>query len=1027
MPASRRASAGAAVFLLALISGCGPNGISAPEAGSTAEGSAPESSASSQVLSIGEPVEGDLSRQRPARFHFDLHSDEATVFTLEQTDVDLEARVLDAAGRLVGGFDGPYGTEAPERVCFVAPEAGTYSLELRPFGPAAGRFRVVWDLRRPATQADQLCATAAERFMAAEKVRLERNVTAELAREYEQIHQLWMASGHPFLATVALRQAGISWRTLGASVAAQKCYGEALEQAQQIGDPYLEISLSNDLGQVFRDRREYVEAQTVFEKALLRARSSGLLRLQASSLNNLALVDERTGRWHRAMERLREAAEIQGRFEPDQQHAQIRINLARVYTVLEHHEEALEILSEAAEIARRKGDAPREAAALTSIGWLQYLRGQPRQGVSSLQDALKLFREMGDRRWELGVLDRLGTVLAAAGNLDEAAAAYLDSLAISSQFDYAEEAAFTKVNLACLYPRLGRLDDALELLAEARSILQGIEDTSGLSFLEFCQAKAARETGDLDAALLAIERARERVDDLRSLARQRGERFRPIPLWQDFAELQLHLLIDKARRDRDSKFEMRALELIDLARARSLFELVLEAQLGVRSRAAPQLLAREREVQERLNAVAARATNGAQRPTRLAELTRQLERVRAEIRAADPYHERLVAPSSIDLDAVRACLDDESLLLRYVMTDERTYLFILGADHWKVLDLPMAPELEPQIQRFYEGLRQSSIDAAQPELAAHFLGRALLPVDAIPPGTRRLLIVADGSLHYLPFATLASPFASDGTSARWLIDDFEVLNLPSVALLSSLADSEPKPIDSVAVFADAVFSQEDERLTGESEPTCGSQTRDIGLERLPEGALPRLPCTRGEAERLLELSDKRSSHAAFGFDANKEAVLSLPLDRYQVLNFATHAFIDERFPELSGLVLSRLDSQGNPRDGDLYLHEIYGLRLSAELVALSGCQTALGRKVRGNGLLSMARGFLYAGSSRVLVSLWSVHDEATADLMGRFYEALLRDGESPTQALRTAQLWMKRQDRWQAPYYWAAFMLQGRP
>jgi CHAT domain-containing protein len=144
-----------------------------------------------------------------------------------------------------------------------------------------------------------------------------------------------------------------------------------------------------------------------------------------------------------------------------------------------------------------------------------------------------------------------------------------------------------------------------------------------------------------------------------------------------------------------------------------------------------------------------------------------------------------------------------------------------------------------------------------------------------------------------------------------------------------------------------------------------------------------------------------------------------------MLHFSTHGLLDSRHPELSGLVLSLVDEVGQPQEGFLRLNEIYGLRLNADLVVLSACQTGLGRQVSGEGLIGLTRGFMYAGSKRVMASLWEVDDAATTELMKRFYKGVLQEKLPPAAALRAAQIEMLQRKHWQSPYYWGAFMLQG--
>jgi CHAT domain-containing protein len=154
-------------------------------------------------------------------------------------------------------------------------------------------------------------------------------------------------------------------------------------------------------------------------------------------------------------------------------------------------------------------------------------------------------------------------------------------------------------------------------------------------------------------------------------------------------------------------------------------------------------------------------------------------------------------------------------------------------------------------------------------------------------------------------------------------------------------------------------------------------------------------------------------------------VVNGDISRYRYVHFATHGWLDSERPQLSSLVLSLVDQQGNSQDGFLRTNDIYNLKLSADLVVLSACQSGLGKEIKGEGLVGLTRGFMYAGAARVVVSLWNVNDKATADLMSRFYARMLKQGERPAAALRVAQVEMWKQKQWRSPYYWAAFTLQG--
>ncbi|MEW6734207.1 MAG: CHAT domain-containing protein, partial [Acidobacteriota bacterium] len=322
---------------------------------------------------------------------------------------------------------------------------------------------------------------------------------------------------------------------------------------------------------------------------------------------------------------------------------------------------------------------------------------------------------------------------------------------------------------------------------------------------------------------------------------------------------------------------------------------------------------------------------------------------------------------------------------------------------------------------------------------------------------KRLLIVNEGALQYIPFSALPSPLIKERPETELvpLIIKHEIVSLPSISLLAplrqELASRQPAP-KTVAVIADPVFHQNDSRIgkiagknsqkklqlsakanRSYSPPATSispslvaieQAVREIGINGT-ELSLPRLPFTRQEAEAIFKLVPQQQCWRALDFEANKRIVISNELSQYRIIQFSTHGLLNSLHPELSGIVLSLVDSNGQPQDGFLQLHEIYNLNLPAELVVLSACQTGLGKEVKGEGLIGLTRGFMYAGTPRVVASLWKVNDRATAELMSYFYQGMLTENKRPAAALRAAQIRLWNTKRWHTPYYWAAFQLQG--
>jgi len=325
-------------------------------------------------------------------------------------------------------------------------------------------------------------------------------------------------------------------------------------------------------------------------------------------------------------------------------------------------------------------------------------------------------------------------------------------------------------------------------------------------------------------------------------------------------------------------------------------------------------------------------------------------------------------------------------------------------------------------------------------------------------GGKRLVIVADGALQFIPFAALPIPAAPGENNApasyRPLITGHEIVSLPSASTLAVLRRemNDRKPASkTIAILADPVFTLNDARFapavaarnkrTTPSRKTSAlaeqPEQRGLALAVAQQAAtgsgviransqpIPRLPGTRREAERILSLVPDAGRMHVLDFAANRAAVADSGLGEYRYVHFATHGFIDSQHPELSGILLSMYDQKGEPQDGFLRAHEVFNLKLSAELVTLSACQTGLGKEIRGEGLVGLTRGFMYAGTPRVVVSLWSVSDEGTAELMSRFYREMLKEGKRPAAALRAAQIALLNDQKFASPFYWAAFTLQG--
>jgi CHAT domain-containing protein len=611
--------------------------------------------------------------------------------------------------------------------------------------------------------------------------------------------------------------------------------------------------------------------------------------------------------------------------------------------------------------------------------------------------------------------------------------------------------AATLTSLGDVYLNLSQYEKARGYYEQALVIRREIKDRRGEGQALVGLARALRDHGYLSQARAQVEGALPLIESIRTDIAGQELRTSYFASVQNYYGLYIDILMRLHKQRPDEGYVAAALQASERARARSLLELLTEARIEIRQGVDLTLLERERNLRRQLNAKAGHQTRllsrnhteqeAAEVNKEIQALTMQYQELQAQIRVASPRYAALTQPQPLTLEQTQQLLDAETLLLEYALGEERSYLWAVTPNSITGHELPGRTEVEAAARRLYDSLSSSSSLSEQKEASA--VSRMLLgPLAGQLSSSKRLLIVASGALQYLPFGALPAPAVSEQsgrsgqTSAnRPLIVDHEIVSLPSASTLAVLRHelSGRRPAaKTVAVLADPVFDRNDPRVKAATSQVAASRPADLSVSNLERSAreagllsFDRLRSTRREADEILALARADEGLKAVDFEASRATAMSEGLGQYRVVHFATHGLLNSQHPELSGMVFSLVDDRGQPQDGFLRAHEVYNLKLGADLVVLSGCQTALGKEVKGEGLLGLTRGFMYAGAPRVVASLWRVPDQATAELMRQFYKGMLTDGLRPAAALRAAQIGMLKGQRWAAPYYWAAFVLQG--
>lgn len=857
-------------------------------------------------------------------------------------------------------------------------------------------------------------------------------------------------------AAVILVNLGRLRSALGARAEGIAALREAIDIQRRVGDPRGEADAQAELGKALMDGSDYQAAGETLERSLTLRREARDRRGIASSLESLGVLSSRRAELDEAVRLLEEALAIRMELGDPREEAATTRHLANACFARGELARALQLHERALAIHRSFGSATAQATDLNNIGAVYQTIGDRRAARRYIRESLRGMRGAGDVAGEALARANLGILLEEEGDRAGAAREYAESIRLREAIGDRRGAALSRLNLAEVQSALGRTVRSQESLGDVLGTFRAIGDPAGEALalgalgdllLRQGRAGAAADTfrqaleiagrsglkeevwrseaglaacleaeGLWREALSGYERAIAGVESLRLevISPELKSRFlaRRIGLYDSAVRI-LREHGREAVRDGEPPAEV-AFAFAERSRARSLLDLLAESRADLRRGVDPALLRREAALVARL-ALAGRDLQIVrdQRDKEALEDTlrraeEELELLKVEIRQAAPRYAALLYPRPGRAREIQeSVLRPGEVLLEYMLGEDASDLWMLTHDAivWRVL--PGRAAIEPDVRRLLEVLRSRSADlgAAPAYLPlARRLGRLLLPGDPPQEGSR-LLIVADGILHYLPFEALIAPTAGKAGIDRPLIERYEIAYAPSASSLRLLRAPMAAGTDrsgTILVLSDP---------GGDSKSPW-------------QGARDPLPFAREESRRIGGLFVAEGRTVLLGDRATEEALKSADLRGVRYLHFAAHGLIDEEAPGRSGILLAG----GGSEDGLLQTNEIFGLGLGADMVVLSGCRTGLGRLVRGEGLTGLTTAFLHAGARSVVVSLWNVNDRATGDLMETFYRNLLA-GSTPATALATAKRTLLRSGRLadRHPSRWAAFVLIGDP
>lgn len=782
---------------------------------------------------------------------------------------------------------------------------------------------------------------------------------------------------------------------------------ESRRQAEQL---ILRGLAEDDQGRPF-------EAFARFQRALVLARQSGAAYLEARALHHSGDVAANLGELDRAFTFYKQAQEKWERTgsAADRMATATLQSLARLNLQIGEPARAISLLQEASEID------PDDAANLHLFGMAFYLGESPGFGLGLLHRALAQARLEKNALLEAHVLGDTGSVALYMENVEQASTAFEECLRISRKHKLPKLEAYGRAGRGRVLGLQGRFDEARAELDRAAAMFRRLGEPESLALVLAGTALVEKQRGNLEEA---SRLSRESMDLIEAQRREiAGPRARAAVLsaLSDPYEIQIDVLWRRAQRAARSQFEADAFNVSEKIRARTLYEGLAARDTSRRpeteglERKRRRVILQLRDL-EKKKLLLAEEPGGEERIEGIIhDLLAEEGALLEQIHQKDPSS-ALSGPQPLSLPQVQALLDPETALLVYTLGRERSFVWWIERDSFSMREIADRATIEESAKRTLEQLaRPARRGVKQPQLDVSLTALSdlvLAPVLDKLPRVRRLAIVPDGLLQAVPFSALGI--------GEPLVASHVLVSLPSPSTLAALRWREARrtttPDKSIALITDPVFEWKDPRVV----------LRPRGKLPVLGPPLLRLEQTGKEAEESLKLVPPGMGREISGFDAVPEVMDDPDLRSYRCLHFGTHGLVDSKLPELSGIVLSRIAPDGSVREDSLLsFYEVYNLDLPVDLVSLSTCGSAEGPRIRREGPITMARSFLYAGSSRVLGTLWSVSDKPAAELTAAFYEGILRDGKTPAEALRDAQNAMRRDGKGWPPQDWAAFVLQG--
>ncbi|HEX8843660.1 MAG TPA: tetratricopeptide repeat protein [Pyrinomonadaceae bacterium] len=874
------------------------------------------------------------------------------------------------------------------------------------------------------------------------RVHMLKGETAEALALFQSSLEVFRELRSQDQVAVTLTRLGDVHRVRGEYEKSLKYFAEALESARSLGLKPLVSSVLFGLGVVHRFRGEYEKSLEYFRESLKQARELNYKKQVSGTLNSMGVIYRSQGDYRLALETLQESLKIAEEMEDKEGVAVALTNIGELHRSQGHHTLALEFYRDSLRLAREMENKRLIAGTLDDIGEVYNSQGDYARARRAYEESLALSREYGYRAEVVGTLHNLGDAYYAEGSYAEALRYYQESLRHARELGYKEKIVIASLGAANAHHSLADYQKAIELANGAAELARQIGLQDFIWAARTVAGKAYRALNKPDEARLSLAEAVALVERLRQQVaggEQDQQRFfekRVAPYYE-----MVDLLV--AQGDYAG-----ALGYAERAKGRVLLDLLSDGRVNVTKAMTDAEQRRERSLQGELVSLNTQLYREQLQPqpdgARLAELAGRLQKARLDYESLQTNlyatHPELKVRRGrmepLDLkDAGELTHASGAALLEYVVTEKRTYLFVVtrngATKEATALDVYKIEIEQKKLAEMVERYRRrlSLRDWGLEGLSADLYNLLLRPAASQLRKETALIIAPDGPLWELPFQALRS------SPDRYVVEDHAVSYAPSLTVLREMMKDRSRRAKDEA-GAPTLLAFGNPALSGQPGKLVKSVWRGEELAPLPEA--------ERQVKELGRLYGLKQSKVYTGGEASEGRVKS-EAGKYRIVHLAAHAVLNDANPMYSQIILSQVErGTGDEDDGLLEAWEITKLDLNADMVVLSACETGRGRVGAGEGVIGLSWALFVAGSPATVVSQWKVASAGTTELMIEFYRNLRAAdttaaraaagasvGAKPpsvitkSEALRRAALKLLRSEKYRDPFYWAGFVVVG--